>query len=178
MADYNFPIPHPRGFRAKDDKRKCETPSSDMFNVNDLILTILQARLTSNNGTVHEFETIYDADNRLIELDIPSCYLDYLETVQVGPNIKRYLRWLVGTATGAVADNLVWASMEELIQIDPMKVFETPHEFYPNTLAVFINGNRVEQPNDDGWVLINDKTFELKEDYPDHFRVSVGYLRK
>lgn len=179
MSNYSFPIPHPRGFRQQDSMRKCNHGDTSPIYATDVILNILHARITSSNNTTHEFETLYDADNNCLELDIPDCYMDFLEDIEVGPNIKRYLRWLVDIAVDSMANNLVWKTMDELITIIPGNTFKTPDRFHEASLAVFLNGVRLEKSNDDGYTVLNDETFELKETYhtPRH-RISVGYLQK
>lgn len=176
---YSFPIPYPRGFRPDFTESKCNNldHSDLMSRVNDLVLHVLFARVSLDNNTHHEFQTIYDRETKMLEIDIPSCYLDFLEDIQVGPNIRRYLRWLVGVASGAISDNLVWVTMEQLTKID-VRTYRTPHDFFPESLAVFVNGVRVENTNDDGFDILDDNTFELKESYPANFRISAGYLKK
>ncbi len=76
------------------------------------------------------------------------------------------------------ADNLTWLNEEDLTQIVANKRFQTPDAFYETTLVVFLNGVRVEQSNDDGYNIIDEDVFEMKETYPSHFRVSCGYVKK
>jgi hypothetical protein len=177
---YDFPLPRPRGFQAEEDKRKCEENfpcGGEEFKVNGMILYALLARMTSNNETVHEFETLYDPKCKLLEVDIPSCYLDYIETIKVGPNIKRYLRWLVGIGVDSIAGSLVWRDMGELVRLSPTR-FQTPDRFVESSLAVFISGLKVERLNADGFVIIDDHTFELNSLCSPRHRVSVGYMKR
>ena len=179
---YAFPTPRPRGFQpdGSSSERKCERePVFDGpdFEVNDLVLHALIGRVTANNNHVHEFETLFDKDQKSIEIDVPSCFLDYLETIAVGPNICRYMRWLVCAAFGGLADNLYWASLDELTEIITNKRYSTPHKFFPNTLAVFLNGKKVDRNAANGFTVIDDHTFELKETYDCSMKVSVGYMK-
>jgi len=176
---YDFPIPAARGFRAQDGEHKCSVPAPvEGLQANGLILYALLARVTANNGTVHEFETIYDQENQLLELDIPECYLDFLQNITVGPRISAYLQWLVGIGIGGIANNLAWASTDELIELIAGKKYRTPEPFYEDTIAVFINGLRVERDAEDGFAVLDDLTFEMKETYPSGFRISAGYMKK
>lgn len=178
---YDFPIPRPRGCqpRREDSNDKClkSMCNDEEFSVNDILLHALIGRVTASNDTVHEFETIYDPGLKAIELDIPSCYLDFLETIDVGPNIQRYLRWLIGVAFGGISNNLYWAAEDELTEVAPGR-WQTPHKFFPDTLAVFLNGKKVDKFRPNGFTIIDDRTFELKQDYNKcAMKVSVGYMK-
>jgi len=179
---YNFPIPRSRGCKPEreDVERKCFAGCIDGedFIVNDVILHALIGRMTASNGTTQEFETIYDPNLKAMDIDIPSCYLDYIETISVGPNIQRYLRWLIGLAFGGVSNNLYWAGEDELVDLGSNK-WQTPHRFFEDTLAVFINGKKVDRHRPNGFTIIDDETFELKKAYPPGcpIKVSVGYMK-
>lgn len=178
MTDYQFPVPHSRGMPG-NDKCPVNDQQAEQFQVSDMILHILFARMTSNNGTVHEFETLYDPEMNAIEIDVPECYIDHIENVRVGPNIKRYLQWLVGAGMGAVAGNLQWLQMEDLIELNDTD-YQTPDPFFEESLAVFLNGQKLEQSTDNGFIVLNNQTFRLKQNYPPerNMRVTVGYLIK
>jgi hypothetical protein len=177
---YEFPIPRRRGCEpaSEDSEQKCSARCTNEFFVNDFILHALIGRVTANNGTVHEFETLYDPDMKAMEMDIPSCYLDYLETICVGPNIQRYLRWLVGLAFGGVSNNLYWAGDDELIDLGS-DTWQTPHIFYEDTLAVFVNGKKVDKHRDNGFTVLSNSTFQMKKTYPSScaMKISVGYMK-
>ena len=77
------------------------------------------------------------------------------------------------------ADNLVWIDRDSLVELVPSRRFRTPTHFYEGTLCVFVNGVHVEKNNDDGFIVIDDETFEMREDTPlPRFRVTVGYVKK
>jgi hypothetical protein len=177
---YNFPIPRRRGCEpaSEDSERKCASGCVDEFFVDDFILHALIGRVSANNGTVHEFETLYDPNLNAMETDIPSCYLDYLETIDVGPNIQRYLRWLIGIAFGSLANNLYWAGEDELVSLGSGQ-YQTPHDFYADTLAVFVNGKKVDRHRSNGFTVLSDNTFEMKKTYPSScaMKISVGYMK-
>lgn len=177
---YEFPVPHPRGYQT-DSEEKCLKPpqTPEGFFVNDVVLHALLARVTASNGTVHEFHTTYDPHDGSIEVDIPECYLQYLEdNIAVGPQTKRYLRWLIGIASGFVANNLVWVQHDDLVELAPGKRYGTPDAFFEESLAVFIQGLKVEPDNDDGYIVLDDHTFEMRETYDASLRVTCAYLKK
>ena len=77
--------------------------------------------------------------------------------------------------------DLVWVDRDDLVLISSAPDrFRTPDKFLSSTLVVFINGVRVEQSNDDGFVIVDDETFELTDSVMilPNFRVSVGYVKK
>lgn len=174
---YSFPIPRGRGYIVKDEEKKCRDAGPELW-ARDVILHILHARVAASDGQTHEFDTIYDRDHNYIELDIPDCYLDFLETIEVGPRIQRYLRWLLGIVGGAVAENLVWNVMEELTEVVPGNTYRTPYSFFEDSLVVFLNGVRLERTNEDGYDILDNQTFKLRETYPvPRHRISVGYMK-
>lgn len=178
---YDFPIPRSRGCQPprEDSEKKCQvcTGNGEFF-VTDMILQALIGRMTANNGTTYEFETLYDPNLKAMEVDIPSCYLDYIETISVGPNIQRYLRWLIGIAFGSLANNLYWAGEGELINLGS-DIYQTPHDFYADTLAVFVNGKKVDKNLDNGFVVLSDNTFQMKISHPEGCieKITVGYMK-
>lgn len=181
MPSYDFPIPRSRGCGPirEDSDKKCRTGciGDEDFYITDMVLHALIGRITANNGTTHEFETLYDPELKAMEVDMPSCYMDYLETIEVGPNIQRYIRWLFGLAFGSLANNLYWAGDGELIDLGAGK-FETPHEFFEDTLAVFINGKKLDKNLDNGFVVIDNKTFQLKKPGRGcREKVTAGYMK-
>jgi len=98
MAPYDIPVPRSRGYNPPESERKCTVASGEDFYVSDVVLHALIGRMTGANNTTYEFGTIYDPSTKFIEADIPSCYLDYIETITVGPNIQRYMQWIVSLA--------------------------------------------------------------------------------
>lgn len=76
------------------------------------------------------------------------------------------------------AENFQRIDMNQLTEMTTMKRFKTPHRFFEHTLIVFQNGLRVEKDNEDGWIIIDDETFELKENYPNNYRISCIYVKK
>lgn len=75
------------------------------------------------------------------------------------------------------AEDFIWREMGDLSLIAPRQYRPADH-FYEDTLVVFVNGVRVEQQNDDGFTIIDDETFEMKETYPAQTRISCGYVKK
>jgi len=185
MSFNDIPVPPGRGFRDKANDKKCSIAPKPEFpcyptglKANGLILHALLGRVTSNNGTVHEIETMYDEDNQYLEIDVPDCYLDMLENISLGPNLCRYMRWLVCIGIGEIANNLVWLDMVEMTELIPGKRYQTPDPFFEDTLAVFRNGKKVQKSDCDGFTIIDDTTFELNNTYPDTERFSVAYMKK
>ena len=181
MSNYDFPIPRSRGCQPtrEDSENKCRVGCIDgeEFNITSMILHALIGRMTASNGTTYEFETLYDPNLKAMEVDIPSCYLDYIETISVGPNIQRYLRWLIGLAFGGVANNLYWAGEGELVDLGSGS-YETPHNFFEDTLAVFINGKKLDKNQPNGFTVTGDNTFQLKK--PGRGckeKITVGYMK-
>jgi hypothetical protein len=77
------------------------------------------------------------------------------------------------------AENLTWVGRADLVELVPGRRFQTPDHFYSATFTMFLNGVLVEKNNDDGYVIIDDQTFETKETYLlPRMRVSVGYVKK
>jgi hypothetical protein len=181
---YVFDIPRGRGYLDEDEARKCDNklppkPGLDELNANGLVLHILHARVAANDGHWHEFDQIFDPDNKTIELDVPDCYLDFLEEITVGPRICRYLTWLFCNGLGAaLSDNLKWESELNGLTEPSADRFETSEPFFPQTLAVFVNGIKVNPEADDGFIILDDQTFEMKETLRPKDCVSVGYMSK
>jgi len=78
-----------------------------------------------------------------------------------------------------VAADLTWVGPAELIELVAGRRYQTPDRFVEGTLLVMHNGLPVHEDNDDGWTLINDQTFELKEPLiqPASW-LMVGYIKK
>ena len=76
------------------------------------------------------------------------------------------------------AEAVRWVGMDDLTELVAGKRFQTPEHYYEHTLVVFLNGVRVEQGNDDGYNVLDDETFEMKETYASYFRISCGYVMK
>lgn len=77
------------------------------------------------------------------------------------------------------ADELQWVDRDDLVEVIPGLRYQTPHHFYEHTLCVFLNGVRVERNNDDGFFIVDDHTFEMRESLPlPRFRITVFYLKK
>jgi len=81
-----------------------------------------------------------------------------------------------GGFTGA---NLVWVGPSELTTIIAGKRFQTPDKFYVDSLTVALRGLTLSQDNDDGFIILDDQTFELKQAYtsPGDW-VMCGYMKK
>ena len=75
------------------------------------------------------------------------------------------------------AEAVTPVQMDELTPLGGNQ-YQTPDHFYEHTLLVFVNGLRVEEDNDDGFTVLNDYSFELKETYPANFRISCHYVKK
>lgn len=63
------------------------------------------------------------------------------------------------------AENLRWVGPDELNPVIPGKRYKTPSKFYEDTLIVMFRGLPLSKNNDDGFIIIDDETFELKETY-------------
>jgi len=83
------------------------------------------------------------------------------------------------TMPAAGGAELDWVGQSELTTIIPGKRFITPHRFVEESLAVAVRGLLVSQENDDGFTIIDDQTFEMKETYT-HSKdwIMCGYLKK
>ena len=77
------------------------------------------------------------------------------------------------------ADLLRWVDRGGLTELVPGQRFRTPSTFFADTLVVFLNGVRVERSNLDGFVIIDDETFEMNQTYlyPE-YRITAGYVQK
>lgn len=77
------------------------------------------------------------------------------------------------------ADNLNWIGPSSLSIIIPYKRFRTPDHFYDNTLLVMRRGLPVAAENDDGYTIVDDETFEMKEPLSGPLDwIMVGYVKK
>ena len=77
------------------------------------------------------------------------------------------------------AENLTWTGPSTLTEIIPGVRFRTPDHYYENTLIVMLNGLPLSAENDDGYTVIDDETFELKEALPfPRSWIMVGYVKK
>lgn len=80
---------------------------------------------------------------------------------------------------GVSGKAITWVDRDNLIEVIPGLRYQTPDRFYENTLAVFLNGVRVEKNNADGFTVNDDRTFTMRNAFPlPAFRVSVGYVKK
>ena len=76
------------------------------------------------------------------------------------------------------ADNLVWVGPSQLTDLGGNQ-YKTPDKYEPGTLLVMNRGLPLARENDDGYIEIDDETFEMKEalSNPDAW-LMVGYLKK
>lgn len=93
MTKYNFPVPRPRGFQPEIN---CDVVyQGRKVCTKDIILWLLLGRYAGSDGTTHEFETIFNPELNAIDVDIPEHVLQQIESIQIGPNLQRYIQWLV-----------------------------------------------------------------------------------
>lgn len=76
------------------------------------------------------------------------------------------------------AENLNWIGPDELTSFGG-GVYQTPDKFFEQTLLVMFRGLPLAKNNEDGYVILDDQTFEMKEP---HSSISdwymVGYVKK
>jgi len=74
--------------------------------------------------------------------------------------------------------DLVWIGPSQLTELVAGKVYRTPDRFVPLSLTVMIRGLMVSKENDDGFDIIDDETFMMKETYtrPKDWMM-VGYIK-
>jgi len=92
MPQYNLPVLRPRG---APENVECKVVDTSATCTNGIILYGILGRVTLNDGTVHEFETIFDPETNAIDVDIPEEFLSSIETIGIGPNLQRYFEWLL-----------------------------------------------------------------------------------
>jgi len=85
---------------------------------------------------------------------------------------------MVGHKDFDSADNLKWIQPSELTDLGGGQ-YQTPDKYHSGTLLVMYRGLPVARENDDGYIEIDDETFELKEPLtrPKDW-IMVGYLVK
>jgi len=84
------------------------------------------------------------------------------------------------------AGNLKWIQPSELIELSSSssssfggRQYRTPDRYHQGTLLVMYRGVPVARENEDGYVEIDDQTFQMKETFVDSFDwIMVGYLAK
>ena len=94
MPNYDIPVPRPRGLSGPancpvEDKSTC---------VNDIILHMLIARVSTEGGDTVEFETIFNKLINAYDIDVPEEILEAVESIGVGPNMQRFMNWMTRSA--------------------------------------------------------------------------------
>lgn len=80
------------------------------------------------------------------------------------------------TTTGA---DLTYVGPTVLTEIIPGTRFRTPDRFVETTLCVYHNGLPLHKDNADGWTLVDDQTFTLKEPLTQPASwLMVSYIKK
>lgn len=92
MPRYDFEVPRPRGLISANDCPVSEEIKT--YCVKDFILHMLLARVTTEGGDTVEFETIFNPVVNALEIDAPDEILEAIESINVGPNLQRFLDWL------------------------------------------------------------------------------------
>ena len=94
MPRYDFDVPRSRGLTDTND---CLVPENiKEYCVKDFILHMLLARVTTEGGDTVEFETIFNPVINALEIDVPEEILEVIESINVGPNLQRFLDWFNG----------------------------------------------------------------------------------
>ncbi len=76
------------------------------------------------------------------------------------------------------ADNLLWIGPSHLLSLGG-GAYQTPDKFYENTLLVMYRGLPLAKENDDGYEVLNDQVFKLKESNTNVLDwYMVGYIKK
>jgi len=89
---YNFPVPRSRGLQ----NTNCDILINDKeICTRDIILYLLLGRIALTDDTTYEIETYFNTDLNTIEIEIPDHVLTMLERLGIGPNLQRYLNWLL-----------------------------------------------------------------------------------
>jgi len=80
---------------------------------------------------------------------------------------------------GVLPADLVWKGPSDLTTIIAGKRYQTPDRFFEESLVVAIRGLIVADENVDGFTIIDDQTFEMKETYtkPKDW-IMCGYVKK
>jgi len=99
MPQYSFDLPIlPRGGKSVEAiEVGCDIngPRGPVC-VRDLVLHALIARVADTDNNTHEFESRFFPEINTLEMDSPEYVLDFLETVNRGPKMARYINWLTG----------------------------------------------------------------------------------
>ena len=94
MPRYDFEVPRPRGLTNANDCPVSEDIKE--YCVRDFILHMLLARVTTEGGDTVEFETIFNPIVNALEIDVPDEILEVIESINIGPNLQRFLDWFNG----------------------------------------------------------------------------------
>lgn len=103
MPRYNFPVPRYRGITGRNDCPVSAGAKSSC--VKDLVLPMLSARVATEGGDTIELETVFNPILNALDIDVPDEILEALESINVGPNLQRFLDWLNGLSD-AVFDSI------------------------------------------------------------------------
>lgn len=76
------------------------------------------------------------------------------------------------------AENLSWVGPSELTNLGG-GLFQTPDKFFEQTLLVMFRGLPLARENEDGYTIVDEQTFELKEPQSSALDwYMVGYVKK
>ena len=90
MPNYNISVPRPRGQQSPAD-----CPATDKSTcASDIILHMLLARVTTEGGDTVEFETFFNKVINALEIDVPDEILEAVESINIGPNLQRFMDWM------------------------------------------------------------------------------------
>ena len=78
--------------------------------------------------------------------------------------------------TARRANNLVFKDKTELTVLVPNQRWQTPHKFVEKSLCVYENGQTLDRVSDNGFVVLSDQTFELREPLRTNHVMFVSYL--
>jgi hypothetical protein len=142
-------------------KAKDKTVDSFLLGVGTIIYESVINDRVIINGRVYNFK-IGKAFWRFCDL------IDDIPENQVGD-----------TNVGAATVNLKWVGPADLVEVVPGTTFMTPDHFYEETLAVAFRGVLYAKDNEDGFNILDDRTFELKRPFSQaRDWLMVGYVKK
>lgn len=76
------------------------------------------------------------------------------------------------------ANNLVWRDSSQLTELVVNKTYQINEGFFPESLSVWLNGQRLSEGPSSDYVMLDPTTFELTFDKGNSNQISVTFLSK
>lgn len=73
-------------------------------------------------------------------------------------------------------NNFVWRDQDYLTEVVVNKTYHISEDFFPESLAVFMNGQKLDQGVTNDYVMLDDATLQLNFTKHNHTILTVGFL--